>query len=87
MNIGSIMAKFLDCFDREFIVGEDVIYGVINHGKCELLCGIVTDITETELVIDYQRWKGEEEIIRFKHFKSSDINGITKIKNLYKIFA
>ncbi|MBR1435655.1 MAG: hypothetical protein IJ584_11160 [Bacteroidales bacterium] len=72
---------FLDCFGRGLVDGEDVI---ISLGKNSLHCGIVMEISDTDLKIICQYWDGDREYSRWKSFSCE--KGATKqLHSVYKI--
>ena len=73
-------SNFLDCFDKELKDGDDVIISINDV----LYCGIILEMTDECFIIDYQTWKGEEEIIKsIKYYNYDMING--KFLNIFKI--
>lgn len=57
-----------DCFDRPFIVGEDVAYAIIVNGEIEMRSGIVFEIEGDHLTISYNEWIGEDEFVYSTEF-------------------
>lgn len=57
-----------DCFDRPFIVGEDVIYGIVPNGEVEMRSGVVFEIEDDRLTISYNEWIGEDEFVYSAEF-------------------
>jgi hypothetical protein len=72
--------KYLDCFGYQLKDGDDVLVSIYDI----IYCGIISEMTDEYFVIDYQTWKGEEEIIkRIKYYNYDTIKG--KFLNIYKI--
>ena len=72
--------KYLDCFGYQLKDGDDVLVSIDDI----IYCGIILEMNDEFFVIDYQTWKGEEEIIkRIRYYVYDAVQG--KFRNIYKI--